>query len=88
LYGRAETAPVLPPQTLPQSRTFIIDSGEDHLIPLPMRAELRTTLPAARGYHFKAGSHFPYVTHPAAYTAILKEVLGLAPASINTEVIL
>ena len=44
--------------------------------------------PEARCYRFKAGSHFPYVTHPAEYTAILEEVPGLAPASANSEVTL
>ncbi len=44
--------------------------------------------PEARCYHFKAGSHFPYVTHSAEYTAILEEVPGLTPASANPEVTL
>ena len=83
-----KTAPELPAPTLPQSQTFLIDSGDDHLIPPPLRAQLRAELPAARCYHFKAGSHFPYVTHPAEYTAILEAVLGLAPAPANHEVIL
>ncbi len=83
-----KTAPELPAQTLPQSRIFIIDSGDDHLIPAPMRADLRKSLPAARCYHFAEGSHFPYVLRAAEYTAILEEVLGLVPPRPESEVIL
>ena len=83
-----KTAPELPAQSLPKSQIFIIDSGDDHLIPPPIRAQLRAALPAARRYHFAQGSHFPYVTHPAKYTAILEEILGLAPPSASSEVTL
>jgi len=69
-------APELPAPALPQSQTFIIDVGDDHLITPPMRAQLREALPA-KAFHFASGSHFPYVTRPADYTAILEEVLGL-----------
>ncbi len=69
-------APALPAPTLPQNRTFIIDVGDDHLISPPMQAQLRAALPA-KGFHLATGSHFPYVTRPADYTAILEEVLGL-----------
>ena len=69
-------APALPAPALPQSRTFIIDAGDDHLITAAMRAQLRDALPA-KAFHFATGSHFPYVTRPAEYTAILEEVLGL-----------
>ncbi len=69
-------APELPAPALPQSRTFIIDVGDDHLITAPMRAQLREMLPA-KAFHFTTGTHFPYVTRPADYTAILEQVLGL-----------
>lgn len=69
-------APALPTPALPQSRTFIIDAGDDHLITAPMRARLREALPA-KAFHFATGSHFPYVTRPVEYTTILEEVLGL-----------
>jgi pimeloyl-ACP methyl ester carboxylesterase len=69
-------APELPAPQLPQSRTFIIDAGDDHLISASMRADLRAALPA-KAFHFPTGSHFPYVTHAAQYTTILEEVLGL-----------
>lgn len=42
-----------------------------------MRSALRTALNPIRAYRFRAASHFPYVTRPDAYTALLREVLGL-----------
>ena len=75
-----KTAPALPAPALPKSRTFIIECGDDHLINAPLRAAQRAALPAAQCFHFATGSHFPYVTRSADYTAILKQVLQLAPA--------
>ncbi len=83
-----KTAPALPMPALPTSQTFIIDSGDDHLILAPMRAALRTNLPAAHRFHFASGSHFPYVTRPAEYTAILEQALRLSPMPTETEVTL
>ncbi|MDQ2090062.1 alpha/beta fold hydrolase [Marimonas arenosa] len=72
-------APALPAQVLPRDRIFTVESDDDHLIPPPVRVALRTVLRPVRAYRFTAASHFPYVTRPAAYTALLREVLGLAP---------
>ncbi|MEZ5714817.1 MAG: alpha/beta hydrolase [Paracoccaceae bacterium] len=72
--------PVLPPQSLPTGRIFTVESDDDHLIPPPVRAALRAALRPDRAYRFAAASHFPYVTRPGEYTALLREVLGLAPA--------
>jgi len=69
-------APELPAPALPQSQTFIIDAGDEHLITAEMRAQLREALPA-KAFPFATGTHFPYVTRPAEYTAILEQVLGL-----------
>lgn len=72
-------APVLPAQSLPSERVFTIESDDDHLIVPPVRAALRASLGPIRAYRFAAASHFPYVTRPEGYTALLREVLGLAP---------
>ena len=78
-----KTAPDLPAQTVPRDRVFTIESDDDHLIAPPVRAALRTALSPARAYCFEMASHFPYVTRPDSYTAILREVLGLdAPGTI------
>jgi len=72
-----KTAPELPAQSLPRDRMFTVESDDDHLISPPMRSALRAALTPARAYRFRATSHFPYVTRPDAYTALLREVLGL-----------
>ena len=75
-----KTAPPLPPQTLPRARIFTIESDDDHLIPPPLRAALRAALHPGRAFRFTAASHFPYVTRSDAYTALLREALGLDTA--------
>ncbi|MCE8519145.1 alpha/beta hydrolase [Ruegeria pomeroyi] len=72
-----KTAPDLPAQSLPRDRIFTVQSDDDHLISPPMRESLRATLNPVRAYRFRAASHFPYVTRPDAYTALLREVLDL-----------
>jgi pimeloyl-ACP methyl ester carboxylesterase len=67
------------PQTLPATAIYTVESDDDHLISPPMRAALRDTLKPARCFRFRAASHFPYVTNPHDYTALLCEALGLAP---------
>lgn len=74
-----KSAPKLPEDSLPQARVFTVESDDDHLITLPMRAALRAKLRPGRAFRFRAASHFPYVTRPDAYTAMLREVVGLSP---------
>ncbi len=81
-------APELPPPALPKAHSFIIDSGDDHLIPAAIRTMLAVRLPVRRHYHFETGSHFPYVIRPDTYTAILEEVLGLKPMGADAVVTL
>lgn len=71
-------APDLPFPGLPEARIFTIEAEDDPLIPAPMRAEVRERLAPAVAYRFESGGHFPYVARPAAYTALLEEVMGLA----------
>ncbi len=73
-----KTAPVLPPQSLAKSAISIVESGDDHLIHPAVQAALKTALPHGRCFTFEWGSHFPYVTRPDDYTAMLSEVLGLS----------
>ncbi|MWD29215.1 alpha/beta fold hydrolase [Aquicoccus sp. SCR17] len=67
----------LPAQSLPHEARFTIESDDDHLIPAPIRQEVRDALEPARAYVFAEGTHFPYLSRPEAYTALLREVLGL-----------
>ncbi|MCV2887376.1 alpha/beta fold hydrolase [Ruegeria aquimaris] len=73
-----KTAPDLPAQSLPHERIFTVQSDDDHLIVPPMREGLRAALAPVRAYRFRTASHFPYVTRPDAYTALLREILGLS----------
>ena len=75
-----KTAPNLPRQTLPSREIYTVQSDDDHLISEAMRQDLRATLAPARAFRFTNASHFPYVTQPRDYTALLREILELAPA--------
>jgi maspardin len=74
-----KTGPQLPAVNLASDQVFTVESGDDHLIPPDWQQAVRARLRPARAYRFKTASHFPYVTRPAEYTAMLEEVLGLAP---------
>lgn len=73
-----KVGPELPAQTLPRQRRFTVESGDDHLIAPDWQQRVRGLLQPARAYRFQKASHFPYVTRPVEYTALLAEVLGLA----------
>ena len=70
-------APQQPGQSLSHDRVFTVESGDDHLIPPPIRAALRAALRPGKAYRFEEASHFPYVTRPEGYTTLLRDVLGL-----------
>jgi maspardin len=72
-----KSAPELMAQTLPGVAIHTVESDDDHLISPPMRTALREALKPGRSFRFRAASHFPYVTNPDDYTALLCEVLGL-----------
>ena len=69
--------PELPPVTLDKSRIFTVESLDDRLIPEAVRDGVRARLAPVRCEKFTHGSHFPYITEPAAYTAMLVEILRL-----------
>lgn len=70
--------PELPNVSLRNDQVFTIESGDDHLIPPNWQDAVRARLQPVRAYRFETGSHFPYVTRPEGYTALLEEVLGLS----------
>lgn len=70
-------APALPEIPLPESARTSIECDDDPLIPPPLRAGLRAALHPAVAYRFRHGRHFPYLTRPDAYTALLEQVMGL-----------
>ena len=72
-------APELPAQTLPSGRVFTIESGDDHLIPRPVREALRASLQPGKAFSFDEAGHFPYVTRPLEYTGFIREALAETP---------
>jgi maspardin len=69
------TGTEVPPPTLPQSRTVIIECADDPLIPRAAQQAMRKKYPRARRYRLPRGGHYPYITRPAAYTGILDKHL-------------
>lgn len=59
-------------QTFP---ILILDSGNDPLIPPSIRAALREMYPSAQRFQFDRGGHFPYLSQPKAYNAVLRTFL-------------
>lgn len=78
LLGLKE-GPVLPPCPLPPDRVTTIQSDDDPLIPPPMRDAVRARVAPGAAFRFLWGGHFPYVTRPDAYVALIRERMGLAP---------
>ncbi|MEE9375255.1 MAG: alpha/beta hydrolase [Rhizobiaceae bacterium] len=72
-----QQAPELAVGAIGEYPCYTVESLDDQLIPQPISQMVRQRLNPARAYRFKIGSHFPYVTRPKAYLAILEEVLGL-----------
>lgn len=70
-------APPLPAPVLNQAQIVTVESDDDPLIRPEMRAGTRAHLAPGVVYRFVEGGHFPYVARPAAYTALLEQVLGL-----------
>jgi len=65
----------VPALKLPASRIVIIDSADDPLIPESTRKAMRNKYPGAKSHRFKIGGHYPYVTRPKQYTAVLKRYM-------------
>ena len=70
-----QSAPELPPCPLPSARIGCIDSGDDRLIPPPVREAVCARLAPQHLHHFPRGSHFPYLLHPQAYSDFIETML-------------
>ncbi|MEO9778934.1 MAG: alpha/beta hydrolase [Sedimentitalea sp.] len=76
-----KTGPELPEPGLPAEQIFTIQADDDPLIPSEMRAAVRARLHPTAAYRFLTGGHFPYIARPTEYTALLEQVMGLAPST-------
>jgi pimeloyl-ACP methyl ester carboxylesterase len=72
------TGKEVPPLPLPAARTIIIECADDPLIPRAAQKAMRRKYPRARLYRLPRGGHYPYITRPADYTAILAKHLPRA----------
>ena len=72
------TGKEVPPPTLPQDRTVIIECVDDPLIPRAAQKAMRRKYPHATLYRLPCGGHYPYITRPADYTKILARHLPRA----------
>ncbi len=68
-------APELPGLSLPHEHIFTIESGDDRLIPPPVRDMVRARLDPVDSIVYKKGSHFPYLVRAADYTEMLAGIL-------------
>lgn len=67
----------LPSVPLPPERIAIIDCADDPVLPAAARQEVRERYPGASAHMLPTGGHFPYISRPEEYTAILrKRLLG------------
>lgn len=71
----AQELPLCP---LPSDAITLIDAEDDPLIPAEWRYRVRSQLDAGVAFRFQTGGHFPYLVHPALYTAAIRYRLGLA----------
>lgn len=72
------TGKEVPPPVLPPKRIVIIECADDPLIPRAAQKAMREKYPRAKRYRLPRGGHYPYITRPDDYTAILAKHL---PAS-------
>jgi pimeloyl-ACP methyl ester carboxylesterase len=66
---------VVPALSIPGDRIVIIDCEDDPLIPPAVRDDVVRRYPGARLVRMPVGGHYPYVTRPDAYTAIIERTL-------------
>jgi len=69
--------PTLPDVPLAKSQIFTVESDDDRLIPAPVRDAVRNRLTPSESLRFEHGSHFPYLTHPADYSAMIAKILNI-----------
>lgn len=69
--------PEVPRLRLADDQVEIIDCEDDPLIPAATQKDVRRRYPKAKHHRFKVGGHYPYIVRPEAYSAILRQSLGL-----------
>ena len=70
-----QNSETIPPLAVAPERIVIIESEDDPLIGPEMRRALEERYPGATVKRFRVGGHYPYVTRPDEYNAIIRERL-------------
>jgi pimeloyl-ACP methyl ester carboxylesterase len=70
-----QNSETIPPLAVAPERIVIIESEDDPLIGPEMRQALEERYPGATVKRFAVGGHYPYVTRPDEYNAIIRERL-------------
>jgi pimeloyl-ACP methyl ester carboxylesterase len=73
-----QNADPVPPLVVAPERIVIIESEDDPLIGADIRLAVEERYPGATIKRFRVGGHYPYVTRPAEYNAIIRERLEAA----------
>ena len=68
-------ASAMAPLPIPHERIAIIECDDDPVMPPPVRKEVRDRYPGATVHTLPTGGHFPYISRPDQYTAILRQHL-------------
>jgi maspardin len=66
---------VVPEIPIPGSRIIVIDCEDDPLISPAVRDDVVRRYPGAEQVRMRVGGHYPYITRPEAYTAVIERVL-------------
>jgi len=67
----------VPKVKLPGKQIVIVDSADDPLLGRPVQDDVVVRYPGAAHVRLKIGGHYPYVTRPDRYTAILAKGLSV-----------
>ncbi|MDH4246375.1 MAG: alpha/beta hydrolase [Deltaproteobacteria bacterium] len=62
----------IPPPALPPERIVILECADDPVMPPAVRAAVRARFPQSRVHTLPSGGHFPYLSRPGEYIAILE----------------
>jgi pimeloyl-ACP methyl ester carboxylesterase len=73
-----QNAEAVPSLLVTPERIVIIESEDDPLIGAEMRLAMEERYPGAEVKKFRVGGHYPYVTRPEEYNAIIRERLEAA----------
>jgi maspardin len=73
-----QLSPAIPKLQLPAAKILVLDCADDPLIPRAVQDDLVNHYPGAEHVRLPTGGHYPYLTCPDEYTAVIERVLDRA----------